>query len=162
MTYVIGESCIGEMDGSCVDVCPVDCIYEGEEKRYINPVECIDCGACLTVCPVLAITAPQDGHDPVWERDNAVFFDLTLPGRSRADRRPRRRLDPRHDRRGHAARHRDGPRARERFGHQIDDVVAACAALAAAGLGDMIWGHPSVRDSDGPRRLDEGRRLRIR
>ena len=82
MTYVIGESCIGEMDGSCVDVCPVDCIYEGEEKRYINPVECIDCGACLTVCPVVAITAPQDGHDPVWERDNAVFFDLTLPGRS--------------------------------------------------------------------------------
>lgn len=82
MTYVIGESCIGEMDGSCVDVCPVDCIYEGDAKRYINPVECIDCGACITVCPVDAITAPQDGHDPVWEEDNALFFELTLPGRS--------------------------------------------------------------------------------
>lgn len=82
MTYVIGESCIGEMDGSCVDVCPVDCIYEGEDKRYINPVECIDCGACLTVCPVSAITSPQDGHDPIWERDNVEFFELTLVGRT--------------------------------------------------------------------------------
>ena len=82
MTYVIGETCIGEMDGSCVDVCPVDCIYEGEDKRYINPMECIDCGACLTVCPVLAITAPQDGHDPVWATDNANFFELTLSGKT--------------------------------------------------------------------------------
>lgn len=81
MTYVIGETCIGEMDGSCVDVCPVDCIYEGEEKRYINPLECIDCGACLSVCPVLAITSPNDGHDPVWARDNVEFFELTLAGR---------------------------------------------------------------------------------
>lgn len=82
MTYVIGESCVGEMDGSCVDVCPVDCIYEGDGKRYINPMECIDCGACLTVCPVAAITAPQDGHDPVWAQDNADFFESILPGRS--------------------------------------------------------------------------------
>lgn len=82
MTYVIGETCIDEMDGSCVDVCPVDCIYEGEQKRYIHPEECIDCGACLTVCPVNAITSPNDGHDPVWEKDNAEFFELTLPGRS--------------------------------------------------------------------------------
>lgn len=81
MTYVIGGDCIGEMDGSCVDVCPVDSIYEGDKKRYINPTECIDCGACLTVCPVTAITAPQDGHDPIWAQDNIDFFDLTLPGR---------------------------------------------------------------------------------
>lgn len=79
---MIGETCIDEMDGSCVDVCPVDCIYEGDEKRYINPVECIDCGACLTVCPVNAITSPNDGHDPVWAKDNAEFFELTLADRS--------------------------------------------------------------------------------
>lgn len=82
MTYVIGESCISEMDGSCVDVCPVDCIYEGEEKRYIQPLECIDCGACLTVCPVNAITSPTDGQDPVWAQDNVEFFTSVLPGRA--------------------------------------------------------------------------------
>lgn len=82
MTYVIGETCINEMDGSCVDVCPVDCIYEGDEKRYINAMECIDCGACLTVCPVAAITSPNDGHDPLWAKDNVDFFDTILPGRS--------------------------------------------------------------------------------
>lgn len=81
MTYVIGEACISEMDGSCVDVCPVDCIYEGEEKRYIQPEECIDCGACLTACPVTAITSPKDGHDPIWATDNVQFFELALPGR---------------------------------------------------------------------------------
>lgn len=45
-------------DASCVDVCPVDCIVDaGEEDRhlYVNPAECIDCGACVDVCPVSAI-----------------------------------------------------------------------------------------------------------
>ncbi len=54
MTYVITQPCIGVKDGSCVDVCPVDCIHpaEGESdyddfpQLYINPDECIDCGAC--------------------------------------------------------------------------------------------------------------------
>lgn len=82
MTYVIGEACIAEFDGACVDVCPVDSIYEGNTKKYINPVECIDCGACLTACPVSAITSPQDGHDPMWEEDQVVFFESILPGRT--------------------------------------------------------------------------------
>jgi NAD-dependent dihydropyrimidine dehydrogenase PreA subunit len=81
MTYVIGPECIGELDGSCVDVCPVDCIYEGLEKRYINPGECIECDACISTCPVEAISAPGDDPDPVWVEDNATFFTLTLPGR---------------------------------------------------------------------------------
>jgi ferredoxin len=57
MTYVITEPCIGEKDASCVDVCPVDCIHarEEDEQYYINPQECIDCGACQPVCPVKAI-----------------------------------------------------------------------------------------------------------
>ncbi len=63
MTYVITSPCIGEKDGSCVDVCPVDCIhpapgeaeFEGVEMLYINPEECIDCGACEPACPVTAI-----------------------------------------------------------------------------------------------------------
>ena len=55
MTYVIAEPCIGVKDRSCVDVCPVDCIYEGEDQLYIHPDECIDCGACVPACPVDAI-----------------------------------------------------------------------------------------------------------
>lgn len=63
MTYVITEPCIDVKDGSCVEVCPVDCIHpaEGEadyaqhRQLYINPDECIDCGACEPACPVTAI-----------------------------------------------------------------------------------------------------------
>jgi len=63
MTYIIAQPCIGEKDASCVDVCPVDCIHptQGEpefatvEMLYINPDECIDCGACEPACPFTAI-----------------------------------------------------------------------------------------------------------
>ena len=63
MTYVIAEPCIGTKDTACVEVCPVDCIhptkdeaeYEPEKMLYINPDECIDCGACTPECPVTAI-----------------------------------------------------------------------------------------------------------
>jgi ferredoxin len=57
MAYIIAEPCIGTKDASCVAVCPVDCIYEGEDQYYINPDECIDCGACEPECPVEAIFA---------------------------------------------------------------------------------------------------------
>jgi len=65
MTYVIGSGCIGTVDRSCVDVCPVDCIHEVDEMLVIDPGECIDCSLCEPVCPVSAITpaegvAPQD------------------------------------------------------------------------------------------------------
>lgn len=62
MAYVITEACIGVMDKSCVDVCPVDCIHfeEGTDRMlFINPEECIDCGACEPACPVNAIY-PED------------------------------------------------------------------------------------------------------
>ena len=63
MTYVITEPCIDLLDISCVEVCPVDCIHYGEgtdRKLYIDPDECIDCGACEPVCPVTAIFAEDD------------------------------------------------------------------------------------------------------
>ncbi len=68
MTYVIAEPCIGTKDTACVDACPVDCIHPKkddpkhatEEMLYIDPVECIDCGACVPVCPVSAIFALDD------------------------------------------------------------------------------------------------------
>ena len=65
MTYVITEACIGVKDRACVDVCPVDCIYEGEDQLYIHPDECIDCGACEPECPVEAIY-PEDALPDKW------------------------------------------------------------------------------------------------
>lgn len=63
MPYVITQPCIGQRDASCIEVCPVDCIhpapgeaaYDRSEQLYINPDECIDCGACEPACPVNAI-----------------------------------------------------------------------------------------------------------
>jgi NAD-dependent dihydropyrimidine dehydrogenase PreA subunit len=55
MPYVIAEPCVNVKDKACVEVCPVDCIYEGETMLYIHPDECIDCGACVPACPVAAI-----------------------------------------------------------------------------------------------------------
>jgi len=66
MTYTITEPCIDVLDKSCVEVCPVDCIHsdEGEDRMlYINPDECIDCGACEPACPVTAIFAEDDVPD---------------------------------------------------------------------------------------------------
>ena len=55
MTYVICEPCVKCKYGDCVEVCPVDCIYEGDDMLYINPDECIDCDACVRACPAEAI-----------------------------------------------------------------------------------------------------------
>jgi NAD-dependent dihydropyrimidine dehydrogenase PreA subunit len=70
MTYVITEPCIDVLDKSCVEVCPVDCIHydEGEDRMlYIDPDECIDCGACEPACPVTAIFAEDDVPDDMKE-----------------------------------------------------------------------------------------------
>ncbi|MEK6734784.1 MAG: ferredoxin FdxA [Pseudomonadota bacterium] len=55
MTYVVTEACIKCKYSDCVEVCPVDCFYEGENMLVINPDECIDCGVCEPECPVEAI-----------------------------------------------------------------------------------------------------------
>ncbi len=55
MTYVITDECIKCKYTDCVDICPVDCFYEGENMLVINPDECIDCGLCEPECPVNAI-----------------------------------------------------------------------------------------------------------
>jgi NAD-dependent dihydropyrimidine dehydrogenase PreA subunit len=63
VTFVITQPCIDTMDQSCVEVCPVDCIHfeEGADRMlYINPLECIDCGACQPACPVSAIFPEAD------------------------------------------------------------------------------------------------------
>jgi NAD-dependent dihydropyrimidine dehydrogenase PreA subunit len=68
MTYVIAEPCIDVLDISCVSVCPVDCIHYDEgvdRKLYIDPNECIDCGACEPECPVNAIF-PEESLPTEW------------------------------------------------------------------------------------------------
>ena len=60
MTYVIALPCVDLLDKTCIDECPVDCIYEGERMLYIHPDECVDCGACEPVCPVEAISFEAD------------------------------------------------------------------------------------------------------
>lgn len=60
MVYVITGSCVDVTDRSCVEQCPVDCIYEGDRKLEIHPDECIDCGACEPACPVSAISHERD------------------------------------------------------------------------------------------------------
>src|SRR5436853_4817139 len=83
MTYVITSSCVDIKDMSCIEECPVDCIYEGDRKLYIQPRECIDCGACEPVCPVDAIY-PDRSLPPAEAAhldDGNSFFYEALPGR---------------------------------------------------------------------------------
>ena len=67
MTFVVGENCINCKHTDCVEVCPVDCFYEGPNMLVINPDECIDCALCEPECPVDAIYAddelPEDQQD---------------------------------------------------------------------------------------------------
>src|SRR5512139_4072396 len=83
MTYVIGSACVDVMEKSCVQECPADCIYEGARSLYINPDECVDCGACKLACRVGAIEYETDLADAemVHLADNAAFFEMVLPGR---------------------------------------------------------------------------------
>jgi len=76
MVYVIAEPCIDVKDKACVEVCPVDCIYEGPNQLLIHPDECIDCGACEPVCPVTAIFV-EDETPEQWKHFialNKQFF----------------------------------------------------------------------------------------
>ena len=67
MTYIVNDKCIKCKLTDCVEVCPVDCFYEGENMLVINPDECIDCGVCEPECPIDAILSedelPEDQID---------------------------------------------------------------------------------------------------
>ena len=100
MTYIIAEPCVGTCDTACLDVCPVDCIHGPFDKEgtgletkasgfnpankmlYINPEECIDCGACEPECPVEAIFE-EDAVPEEWTKYipmNYEFFGQTYDG----------------------------------------------------------------------------------
>ena len=83
VTYIITEGCIDLLDRTCIDECPVDCIYEGARMMYVHPDECVDCGACEPVCPVEAIFYEDDLPDQLKDfyRVNVEFFSsLGSPG----------------------------------------------------------------------------------
>lgn len=68
MTYIVTEACINCKYTDCVEVCPVDCFYEGENTLVINPNECIDCGVCEPECPAEAILPDtEDGLEEMLE-----------------------------------------------------------------------------------------------
>jgi NAD-dependent dihydropyrimidine dehydrogenase PreA subunit len=89
MTYVITETCIDVKDKSCVDVCPVDCIHGSDDDRmlYIDPSECIDCGACIDPCPVDAIYAEEDvpPDQQAYLEINRQYFTERQAARRRVD-----------------------------------------------------------------------------
>ena len=88
MTFTITQPCIDTMDQSCVEVCPVDCIHfdEGVDRMlYIDPVECIDCGACQPACPVSAIFPEADvpADQRFFTELNALWYHDKDAARSR-------------------------------------------------------------------------------
>ena len=81
MTFVIQEACVGVKDTACVDVCPVDCIYEADPKdstlnlpMFIHSDECIDCYACESACPVEAIV-PEEHAEEKWLKANITLSE---------------------------------------------------------------------------------------
>src|SRR4051812_48105315 len=73
MTYVVTEACIKCKFMDCVEVCPVDCFYEGENMLVINPDECIDCGVCEPECPPEAILPDTESGLEKWLELNTSF-----------------------------------------------------------------------------------------
>ena len=76
MTYVVTENCIKCKYQDCVEVCPVDCFYEGENFLVINPQECIDCGVCEQECPAEAIKSDNEPNLDYWLDINKTFSKI--------------------------------------------------------------------------------------
>jgi ferredoxin len=76
MTYVVTENCIKCKYQDCVEVCPVDCFYEGENFLVIHPDECIDCGVCEPECPAEAIIPDTEPNLDNWLEINRKFAEV--------------------------------------------------------------------------------------
>ena len=90
MTYIVNDNCIKCKYMDCVEVCPVDCFYEGENMLVIHPDECIDCGVCEPECPVDAIKPDSaDEPDAKWLKVNTeyakIWPNITHKGEPPAD-----------------------------------------------------------------------------
>ena len=76
MTYIVNDACIRCKLMDCVEVCPVDCFYEGENMLVIHPDECIDCGVCEPECPVDAILPDTEGDLSSRVEHNRTYSEL--------------------------------------------------------------------------------------
>ena len=76
MTYIVTENCVKCKYMDCIEVCPVDCFYEGENMLVINPEECIDCGVCELECPIEAIKPDTEEGAEEWVEINRKYADL--------------------------------------------------------------------------------------
>ena len=76
MTYIVNDNCIGCKYTDCVEVCPVDCFYEGENMLVIHPDECIDCGVCEPECPVEAIFSDTEDSIEKWAELNRKYAEI--------------------------------------------------------------------------------------
>jgi ferredoxin len=76
MTYVVTENCIRCKYMDCVEVCPVDCFYEGDNMLVINPHDCIDCGVCEPQFPAEPIKPETVGGLEKWLSLNADFAKI--------------------------------------------------------------------------------------
>lgn len=76
MTYVVTDACINCKYTDCVEVCPVDCFYEGENTLVIHPEQCIDCGVCVAECPVGAIIPDTEEGSADWVEFNRKYAEL--------------------------------------------------------------------------------------
>lgn len=75
MAYVVTDKCIKCKYTDCVEVCPVDCFFEGENMIVINPDQCIDCGVCEPECPVEAIK-PASEDNLKWQEVNREYSEI--------------------------------------------------------------------------------------
>ena len=87
MTYIVNEACIKCKYMDCVEVCPVDCFYEGENMLVIHPDECIDCGVCEPECPPEAILPDTDPGAEAWLELNKDYSE-TWPNITRKREAP--------------------------------------------------------------------------
>lgn len=76
MTYIVTDNCIMCKYTDCVEVCPVDCFYEGENMLVIHPDECIDCGVCEPECPAEAIVPDTEPGNENWLELNAKYAEI--------------------------------------------------------------------------------------
>jgi ferredoxin len=76
MTYIVNDKCIKCKYMDCVEVCPVDCFYEGENMLVIHPDECIDCGVCEPECPIEAIKPDTEPGLEKFLKVNADFAKI--------------------------------------------------------------------------------------
>lgn len=96
MTGVVTDACIRCKHMDCVEVCPVDAFYEGENMLVINPRECVDCSCCIEACPVDAIVFNTEARAAPWLELNATYSAIWPNVTAKAGQTPADAVDFHH------------------------------------------------------------------